>query len=192
MVFGMWDGFERIHYLLESAFVEGRSGTEVDERFLAVVAATDAFDLNPLYAALHEAIYSEGEATRWAAQRVLADFPQFADDAEPPLFTGEMVFPWNFEESAALRPLRDAAHLLAERDDWPALYDVQRLAANDVPVAAVAYDDDPYVERAFATETARLIRGCRTWVTNEHDHDGIEIHPEPVLGRLIALVRGEA
>jgi pimeloyl-ACP methyl ester carboxylesterase len=192
MVFGSGHGFERVHYLLESPFVDGGRGSEVDERFLAHVAQADPFDLAPLYALVHEAIYAQGAATRWAAHRVLAEFPEFADDARPPLLLGEMVFPWNFGESSALRPLRETAELLAERDDWPPLYDLERLAANEVPVAAVLYDDDPYVDRVLQEEAAAAIRGCRTWVTNEHLHDGIELAPERVLGRLIALARGDA
>ena len=191
MVFGFAPGFERVHYLLESVFVDGVAGREVDDRFLAHVAQADPFDLAPLYAVVHEAIYGQGSATRWAAQRVLAEFPEFADDARPPLLLGEMVFPWNFDESSALRPLREAAELLAERDDWPALYDLGQLARNEVPVAAVLYDDDPYVDRGLQEETARAIGGCRTWVTNELLHDGLELGRDRVLDRLIALARGD-
>ncbi len=35
-----------------------------------------------------------------------------------------------------LRPLREAAGILAERDDWPPLYDPTRLAANTGPCLA--------------------------------------------------------
>jgi hypothetical protein len=38
---------------------------------------------------------------------------------------------------------------------------------NDVPVAAAIYVNDPYVEREFSEETARLIRGLRPWITND-------------------------
>ena len=70
----------------------------------------------------------------WAAERVRAEFPEFdASGAGPLLFTGEMIYPWQFDEDPALVPLREAADLLARRDDWPALYDVDRLADNDRP-----------------------------------------------------------
>jgi hypothetical protein len=77
----------------------------------------------------------------------------------PELFTGEHVFPWMFEEQAALAPLREAAELLAARE-WPRLYDPDRLRANEVPAAAAIYAEDPCVERAFSEETAAAIRGC--------------------------------
>ena len=70
-----------------------------------------------------------------------------------------MVYPWVFEDYGVLRPLREAADLLAEMDGWPALYDAERLRANEVPVAAAVYANDMYVERAYSEETAKTIRG---------------------------------
>ena len=55
---------------------------------------------------------------------------------------GEMVFPWMFEDFAELRPLRDAAHLIAAKGDWPQLYDEAVLRKNEVPIAAACYFDD--------------------------------------------------
>ena len=46
------------------------------------------------------------------------------------MFTGEMVYPWMFEEYEQLRPLREAANILAEYDAWPRLYDLATLQAN--------------------------------------------------------------
>jgi hypothetical protein len=141
---------------------------------------------------LHEPIYCQGRsASRWAAERVRTEFPEF--DAEGPVvrFTGEMVYPWMLEEQAALRPFREAAELLAEREEWPALYDRERLGTNEVPCAAVVYHDDMYVDAGLSLETARGIRGLRTWVTNELEHDGVRREGEAVLSRLIDLTRGE-
>ena len=137
---------------------------------------------NPIYGVLHEACWANGEATRWSAARMLP--PDFAE-----LFTGEHIFPWMFEEYGALAPLREAAEILA-RHEWPRLYDAERLAANEVPVAAAIYAEDMYVERALSEETAAHIRGIRTWLTSEFDHDGLRVEPERVLGRLIDLARG--
>ena len=84
-----------------------------------------------------------------------------------------------------------AAGLLAEHE-WPRLYDAERLARNEVPVAATIYVNDLYVERDFAEETAAAIRGIRTWQTDEFEHNGLRADGERVLGRLIDLVRGRA
>lgn len=44
----------------------------------------------------------------------------------------QMIFPWMFEEIFALRPFRDAANVLAEKTDWPPLYDIASLNTNKV------------------------------------------------------------
>jgi hypothetical protein len=110
---------------------------------------------------------------------------------DPTLLTGEHVFPWMFEDYGALKPLRQAANILAAHP-WPRLYDNERLAANEVPAAAAIYADDPYVERRFSEETAGLIRGLRPWVTNEYDHNGLRADGDRILSRLIDLARGRA
>ncbi len=176
---GMSDGAEQLHHVVELPF-----GSPA---FLHEVEGATAFARNPLYAVLHEACWADGGATRWAAQRLLPP----GHDEEPELLTGEHVFPWMFEEIGALTGLRDAAHLLAERE-WPRLYDPERLAANEVPAAALIYADDLYVERRLSEETAAHVRGLRPWLTNELEHDGLRADGERVLGRLLDLARGRA
>jgi hypothetical protein len=188
----MSDGFERVHYLLDQAFVQGPGGSEVADRFLLGVESATGFTVNPLYVVLHEPCYCGGAASGWAAHRLRAEFPAFDVDAGGPVrFTGEMVYPWMLEEYESLRPFREAAEMLARRKQWPALYDVERLRQNQVPCAAVVYHDDMYVDAGLSLETARAIRGLRTWVTNEYEHDGVRRDGDGVLGRLIDLARGE-
>jgi pimeloyl-ACP methyl ester carboxylesterase len=176
---GMSDGSERLHYLLE---------LDPDSpAFVHDVEAALEFARNPLYAIVHEACYADGGTTRWAADRVMPD--AFLTDRT--LLTGEHVFPWMFEDYGALKPLRQAANILAAHV-WPRLYDNERLAANEVPVAAAIYADDPYVERRFSEETAELTRGLRPWVTNEYDHNGLRADGDRILSRLIDLARGRA
>jgi pimeloyl-ACP methyl ester carboxylesterase len=183
---GMSDGFEKLHYLLESAF----SGDELSDEFLVAVENATSFVDAPLYALLHESIYCQGEASRWAAQRVRDAHPEFAPDARPLLPTGEMIYPWMFEADRTLAPLRDAAELLAAYDGWPALYDVDRLASNTVPVAAAIYHDDMYVEYAYSLETAKRVGNLRWWVTSEFAHDGLRSDAR-VLDRLLDMAAGE-
>jgi len=102
-----------------------------------------------------------------------------------------MIYPWMFDEDPALQPLRAAADLLAEYADWPPLYDPAALRINSVPCAATIYCDDMYVERAFAEETAATIRGIKTWVTNQYEHNALRADGEAVLGRLLGMLRGE-
>ncbi|WP_030902145.1 alpha/beta fold hydrolase [Streptomyces sp. NRRL F-5126] len=173
--FGMKPGFERMHWLFDEAFAEGPvAGERLTDTFLAGVRDRTAFHTNPLYAALQETIYAGGAgATAWAAERERAARTQFGEDVRPLLFTGEMVYPWMFEEIRALRPFRPAVELLAARDEWPRLYDLDRLAANEVPLAAAVYFDDMYVDSGLQLETASRVGNAHAWVTNEYEHDGL-------------------
>jgi len=186
MELGMSDGFEKVHWLLDEAW----HGTELADGFRYAVMNETGFVDAPLFA-LQELIYGQGTgATAWAAERVMAHHPQFAPDADPLLFTGEMMYSWMFREIAALKPFAAAADLLAEADDWPRLYDPDRLAANEVPVAAAVYFDDMYVDAGLQLETAQAIGNARAWVTNEYEHDGLRRSGEHILARLMDLAAG--
>jgi pimeloyl-ACP methyl ester carboxylesterase len=176
---GMSYGAEQLHYILELPF-----GSPA---FLHDAQDSMSFERNPIYAVIHEACYAPGVATNWSAERVFPD-----DLRDDPIFlTGEHVYPWMFEDYGALRPLAEAAQILAEHE-WPALYDPARLAGNEVPTAAAIYAEDMYVERELSEQTAARIRGLRSWITNEYEHDGLRANGQRVLGRLLDLVQGRA
>jgi len=174
---GMSDGAEHLHYLIERD-----PGSPAFGHDLAAMMPFQG--RNPLYAAIHEACYADGEATRWSAQRTMPD--EFHDDAT--LFTGEHVFPWTFDDDSELAPMRAAADLLAARE-WPVLYDAAALSSCDVPCSAAIYTDDAYVHRPFSEETAALIPTMRPWITNEYEHNGLRADGERILDRLIGLAR---
>jgi len=190
---GQSTGGDDLHYLLEDPF----AGGVLSDAFLHAVQRRLSFVTGPLYAVLHEACYAQGGPTRWSAQRIRAEFPEFdpaaaLDGDSPLLFTGEMIYPWMFDTDPVLRPLRDAADALAEHADWPMLYDPARLALNDVPVAAAVYFNDMYVPAELSVPTAHAIRGLKAWVTSEYEHDGLRVSNGAVLDRLLALARGTA
>lgn len=190
--FGASDGFEQVHYLLEEAFVQGQSGQELSYTFLRGLENSQAFDTNPLYAVLHEAEYCQHEASRWSAARVLSNHPEFQWSPDKPVyFTGEMIYPWMFDEYERLKPLKEAAEILAQYDAWPRLYDPAVLRANTVPCAAVIYYNDMYVERQFSEESAQNIQGIQVWVTNEYEHNGLRANGEVILDRLLGMLHGE-
>ena len=198
-ILGTDSGSHELHYLLEDALADCApgSGIGLSDTFLHQMQAHLSFAAAPLYALLHEGCYGQGAATRWSAQRVRAEFPEFdagtaLDGDRPLLFTGEMIYPWMLDTDPALRPLRETAELLADREPWPDLYDADRLGRNEVPVAAAVYHDDMYVEREHSVRTARSIRGLRPWITNEYEHSALRTHGTTVLDRLIAMARGNA
>jgi pimeloyl-ACP methyl ester carboxylesterase len=171
--FGMKPGFERMHWLVDEAFTGG--GEELSDTFLEQVLHRSSYTDDPLFAAMQESIYGSGDgATGWAAERERANRPEFAETRRPMLFTGEMIYPWMFEEIRGLRAFGPAVELLATRDHWPDLYDLDRLAANEVPLLAAVYFDDMYVDSGLQLQTAARVGNAHAWVTNEYEHDGLQ------------------
>jgi pimeloyl-ACP methyl ester carboxylesterase len=186
-VFGMSYGYAQLHWQLTDGFADGT----ITPRFLYESMAATAFADGPLWA-LQEYCYGQPglPATNWAAQRALDARPEFAEDADPLLFTGETMFPWMFRDIAALRPFAGAADLLAAAEDWSPLFDRARLASNEVPIFAAVYHDDMYVPAALSLDTAAKVGNLRTWVTSEHEHDGLRTSGEAVLTHLMDMSSG--
>lgn len=189
---GMEQGPESVYYLLEHALITTASGTTVNPLFLAHFCQLLDYNTNPIFALLHESIYCQQSASNWSAHRVRQQYPQFNYSADKPfLFTGEMIYPWMFEQFNNLKPLKEAAAMLAEKGDWPMLYQPTTLAENKVPVAAAIYSEDMFVEMRYSLETAAKVGNLKYWLTSEYEHNGIRMDGEHILDRLIAINRGE-
>ncbi|PKG38316.1 alpha/beta fold hydrolase [Psychromonas sp. Urea-02u-13] len=179
-----------LYMLLESAFINVNGNKQLSYSFLNQMQQEQSYLTNPIYALLHEQIYNQGEASNWSAHRVRDEFPQFNyASGDNFYFTGEMVYPWMFEQLATLKPLQAAAQLLAEKQDWGQLYDASILANNQVPVACAVYADDMYVEFDYSRETLANIGNSKAWITNEYEHNGLGVDGEKILGRLIEMVQ---
>ena len=186
---GFDEGMESLHYLLESAFCTGTGGDEISLPFLRAFENTQTFETNPIFAVLHEMCYTQGAASRWSAERVRGEFPDTNwVPGKAPSFTGEMIYPWMFDDFPGLRPLREVAKILADDADWPVLYDPAQLARNTVPCAAAIYAEDMFVPRALSEQTAAAIKGMKGWLTNEFEHSGLRTS-DRVFERLLALVQ---
>jgi len=192
LALGTSDGFEQIHYLLEEAFVQGAQERELSYAFLRHFEQAQHFETNPIFAILHESIYCQAAASNWSAERMRAEYPLF--DPNPDgrvLFTGEMIYPWMFDEYPQLQPLQAAAEILAADAEWPRLYDLAVLQQNTVPCVAAVYYNDMYVERAYSEETAQTIRGIKLWITNQYEHNALRADGETLLHRLLGMLHGE-
>lgn len=188
-VLGFDDGMENLHYLLESAFCQGVDGDELSLPFLRALENLQPFDTHPIFAVLHEMCYTQGAAARWSAERMRGEFPGMNwAPGRPPSFTGEMIYPWMFENYPGLRPLREVAELLAHEDGWPSLYDPAQLARNTVPGVDAVYAEDMYVPRALSERTAASIANLKVWLTNEYEHNGLR-SSDAVFERLLSLRR---
>jgi proline iminopeptidase len=186
--FGMAPGYENIHWLVDEAFSDVEE-TRLSETFLASVMSLTSYDNGPLFAVLQESIYGQdNRPTDWAAERIRSEFPAFGEQSRPLLLTGEMMYPWMFEEIRSIRPFRDAVEALARYERFEPLYDPARLASNEVPVAAAVYHDDMYVDAGLSLETARNVGNVQAWITNEFEHDGVR-QSAGVFSRLMRLVK---
>lgn len=173
---------------------------ELSYKFLRDYDNQLSIDTNPIYALLHESIYcSEGGPSGWAAESVRKDYERTTcknfdvawavNNGAPVYFTGEMIFPFMFDTVKQLRPLQEAAEILALKSDWPALYHEDQLRKNEVAAAAAVYFEDMYVDLGLSMETAGKIRNLRVHVTNEFLHSGIRENGPKLLEKLVNLAR---
>lgn len=186
--FGVSDTFLPTYYWLESALIEVNGKPQLRYEFLSDMLAQQNFQTNPIYAILHESIYCQGFASDWSAHRVRQSHQAFNyEKGKSFYFTGEMVFPWMFDQYANLKPLKEAAGLLASKDDWSPLYDESQLKENKVPVSCAVYADDMFVEMDISRETLSLMPNSKAWITNEYEHNGLRADGERILDTLIAM-----
>ena len=186
---GSHGGLDAVHDIVLRASYDIESFGHLTRGSLASIDGASSFDNHMIYAILHEPVYCVGNAPNWSAHRVQDEFAEFNIDREdgPIYFTGEMVFPWMFEDYAELRKVQDVANRVAADSDWPELFDEEQLAKNEVPVYAASYLEDMYVESNFALETARKIKGCKVFTTNVMFHDAIRSKMDEVVTQAFAL-----
>lgn len=182
-MFGMHGGLDNVHSMVLRMTMDLHQYGFLTRPTLAQFESYLPFDTCPIYAILHEAIYcyKKGIASNWAAQQVgqaLDDFrwlstdnhpfddANFVDDPKPLCFTGEMIFPFMFDDYPELNRIKDAAEDLAKYDAWDDLYNEEQLAKNQVPVYAASFVEDMYVDCDLARETARKVNNIKVLETN--------------------------
>lgn len=194
LMFGGHGGLDAVHDLVLRASSDVEAFGHLTRGSLSAIERAVPFDDVLIYAILHEPIYCQGGAANWSAERIMSEFPQFdltktapADSSEPILFTGETIYPWMFEDYSELRKVQDVANIVAADSSWPALYDLDQLARNEVPVYAAAYAEDMYVDFDFSMETAKKVRACKVFTTNVLFHDAIRSRMDEVVKQAFAL-----
>lgn len=198
IAFGGHGGFDQVHStILHLKFSLDQLGF-FTRASLAPLESFTPFDTNIIYAILHEAIYCDGPgyASNWASQRIGEKEPSFpwikpsatTTGLEQPLyFSGENIFPFHFDTHPELIQLRDVAQKLATYDQWSPLYDLDQLSMNEVPVYAASFVEDMYVDNNFARDTARLVKGTKTFETNVMYHNALRAKTDEVLVQLFQL-----
>lgn len=100
--------------------------------------------------------------------------------------TGQ-IYPWMFDDYSELRKVQSVANKVAADADWPALFNEEQLAKNEVPVYAAAYVEDMYVPYELSVETAAKIKGCKMFSTNVFYHNADSQKTDEVARQLFAL-----
>ncbi|KAL2186828.1 alpha/beta-hydrolase [Thermothelomyces heterothallicus CBS 203.75] len=207
--FGGEDGFKTVHSLVERFSKDADAGgfsSGTIRSFRGRNGTGFKLPQRPLYGAVHEAIYcfGPGVASNWAAQRVGRDqaggnfawlgrnfrfeFP-FPDQVEPLSFSAEMIFDFMLHDAGSeLGPFVKAAEILARKEDWPALYDLDALGRNTVPVRALMYPADLYVDFELSTIAAAGVSNCRAIPAPERWlHGSVKTNPKEVFEFLATM-----
>ncbi|KAF2198767.1 alpha/beta-hydrolase [Delitschia confertaspora ATCC 74209] len=180
--FGRHGGIDAVHEIILRANSDLTQFGHLTRPTTLAIEDALSFDSNILYALLHEPIYCQGQAANWSAERMMNQYPEFSLQSEGPLyFTGEMIFPFMHSTFTELIKLRTVAETLATTSTWPALYSLDQLSKNEVPVYAAAYYDDMYVDFDLSMDTARKIKGCKTFTTNAMYHDAVRSKMQEVV-----------
>ncbi|KIH89042.1 proline iminopeptidase [Sporothrix brasiliensis 5110] len=171
------------------------------------------FEERPLYAILQEPLYTESPnpPSAWAAQaageelnrywwlqevafdRVFSSekdedktFAEEHFDGKKIYMSAEHVYPFHYDQFKSLRPLKKAAEILAEKTDWPPLYDILQLRKNKVPISSLSYETDMFVDWRLSKLTVANMD--KKYIVNDHDaelkHTAVKDKPEIVLNRV--------
>ncbi|KAK0824287.1 hypothetical protein LTR73_007765 [Friedmanniomyces endolithicus] len=162
---GFHGGLDMVHDIVLRAACDVESFGHLTRGTLSTIDQATSFDEHLIYAILHEPLYYD----------------------EPIYFTGEMIYPWMFEDYSELRKVQDTANRIAADSDWPALWNEEQLARNEVPVYAASYVEDMYVDFDLGMETARKVKGCKVFTTNVMFHDGMRSKMDEVFKQAFAL-----
>ncbi|KAK3988065.1 Alpha/Beta hydrolase protein [Cladorrhinum sp. PSN332] len=195
MSFGLHGGIDAVHSIILRLFNELSYQGDFTTSTLMALERQVPLDSNPIYAILHEPIYCAkfGQAANHAAFRAGERLRQYSwlSKEQPPrgplYFSGEMMYPMYYNAYPELRYISEAAEILAKKSDWPELYDDEQLRRNEVPVYAVSFVDDMYVDFEFAQETARTVRGIKVHQTNRLYHNALRARSDEVIDQLFKM-----
>jgi len=198
-------GFKGVHFLVTRMAKDIKNGGLASDTIAYFSDSGGAgFKLHkrPCYGTLHEPIYCSGTMKappNWAAQDVgrqqrgghfrwlKKDFDSSVLDMDafknvPLYFTREMIHDFILGDTGpAAAPFKEHADDLARRVQWSKLYDVRQLSQNMVPVRALVYPKDLFVDFDFSLQTAAMVRRCqavparRSWL-----HGSVKTRPKQV------------
>lgn len=186
---------------------------EFDVKTLIAIESWLRFEERPLYAILQEPIYTEHPlpASNWSAKRIGDGRGEYwwlepnafqrvfspRDEADKKYgekhfvdkriyMSAEHVYPFHYDQFHALQPLKEAAKLLAKKDDWLPLFDLRQLSNNEVPISSLSYDKDMFIDWKLSQDTVLKMGRKNIHVDNDPElmHTAVKDKWEIVLPRL--------
>lgn len=189
MILGATGGINSLHNLLDDPFVNAKEKA-ISYFFARTSADRTSFETNPIYAVLHESIYCNAIASNWAAAKNLYSKKEFSLNSPNTFFYGETIRPSMFKDYAMLRPYKKAAEIIAKKADWGLLYHLDQLTKNTVPIEALVYQTDYYVDPTFSVNTSKVIPKLNITIDPKLQHDSIRTKgPEIVANALKKLLK---
>ncbi|KAK4142723.1 Alpha/Beta hydrolase protein [Dichotomopilus funicola] len=208
---GAEGGFKAVHGIVQQFDKAAKSQESKD-----LSDAVRAFDeingtgfrlpQRPLYGVMHEAIYCSGPniVSNWAAQRIGGSYDPhlswlrngstdlcLSNGGPTPYFTSEMIHSFMLEDAGPeLEPFLEPANILAKKYNWPALYDTAALRNNTVPVRALMFPKDLFVEYELSLAAANDVRCCKAVPSpKEWLHASIKTNTEEVCKKFIGGIK---
>lgn len=109
------------------------------------------------------------------------------EGARTPLFlSGEMIYPFFFQDWAPLQPYGAAADWVHQQAMLTDMYDLRQLAANTVPVTIRTFTDDMYVPFYLGRLVADVTGNMTVYEDDAFGHGALRSHTEVVLADLLA------
>ena len=137
---------------------------------------------------------TQNEASRWSAQRLLAEFPEFSNGpGEGFRWCPDPVY-WRDDLSVDVDQhpqLQSRSAQIAAKAGLADALRRWRLKQNRVRSRRRCTTNDMYVHREFSEETAALVPNIKLWVTSEYEHNGLRADGEAILDRLPRMVRNQ-
>ncbi|CAK7208792.1 hypothetical protein SCUCBS95973_000227 [Sporothrix curviconia] len=208
---GTTGGYGKVDKALTMCMADMKKGA-LSQATLADIDDWLRFEERPLYAILQEPIYTEPgmQAAGWSAEKIGKSLPEYwwlNDHAFGRVFSGqkkdaafreehytgkpiymsaEHIYRFHFDQFHALVPLKEAANILAQKTDWPPLYDCAQLARNEVPISALSYERDMFIDWRLSQKTVNGIPVKN--IVSKHDkelmHTAVKDQPDAVLPRV--------
>lgn len=173
--------FGRLANLFEAPFTTYRGEKRLRGDFLAQLGAIISLESMPLWAVVHETVMARpGHAVRWSAERIWRE--EFADLT----LLGNHFFRTHFEEDPALRPFLDAVDEVHQMTDLKS--QAPDPSKNEVPAAAVLYEQDLFIPYDLSASSASRIPNLRVWSHGQWFHDGIWVHGADVARGLFEML----